>query len=92
MIAGALLLLLLINRDGLIARVLSFPPIRAIGEASFTVYLVQSFLNRQLSVSPAEAKWLVSVIASSGIGYMSYNLFEKPFYTRIKDKLARLPT
>ena len=78
LIAGILLLLLLINSEGLVSHLLSLPPIQAVGEASYCVFLVQSVIIRLLKLKDPERKWLIACIASAGIGYMSYHLFETP--------------
>ena len=86
---GVLLLLLMINSEGLIAKFFSLRPIRAVGEASYSIFLVQSVLIRLLAISDPERKWLIASIASAGIGYMSYHLFEKPLSDTVDRALKR---
>ena len=84
LVFGILFLLLMLNRDGLISKIFSWRPIRLIGEASFSMYLVQSFIIRAtVKFSSNTTKWILVSVISAGIAYMSYELFEKPVYQRL---------
>lgn len=86
---GVLLMLLMVNSGGLIAKVLSLHPLQAVGEASYSIFLVQSVLIRVLNINSPERKWVIACIASAGIGYMSYHLFEKPLSDTVDLMLKR---
>ena len=82
---GILFLLLYVNGEGLMAKLLSVKWIRTVGEASFCMYLVQSFLIRATKQMPTvPLKWLLVCVLSAGVAVMSYQLFEKPLYDRLR--------
>lgn len=78
--SGILFLLLLVNRDGITAKLLSFPVFRELGRASFGIYLVHFFFLSSLKGAGPAKEWLLICLISTGIAYTSYNLFEKPLY------------
>ena len=77
-LAGVLILLLYVNSEDAVAKVLSLRFFREIGAASYCVFLVQSVFVRIIHVASGEKLWIIVCISSSGIGYMSYHLFETP--------------
>lgn len=77
-LAGVLILLLYVNSEGTVAKILSLRFFREIGAASYCVFLVQSVFVRTIHVASREKLWIIVCLASSGIGYMSYHLFETP--------------
>ena len=82
---GLLVVLLYLNSEGLMARLLSIRPLRIIGEASFSMYLVQSFYIRALKALPSkEIKWMLVCLTAAGVAVMSWQLFEKPLYQAVR--------
>ncbi len=90
LLSGVLFLLLIVNDNGIISRILSIPVFQAIGEASLTIYLVQTFLIRAVNIKSPVRKWIIVCIASAGIGYMSYNLLEKQIYKFLNERIKKL--
>ncbi len=88
LVFGMLFLLLSINGDSLLSRLMGSRIPQAVGEASYTIYLVQSIILRCIKVSGGPGKkWLLASIISICIGYACYHLFEKPINAFIKSRI-----
>ena len=84
LISAVLVILLTINEKGLVAKILTLPVVKDLGEVSFGIYLIHFFFLGTQSTPTPEKKWLLIIVVSSGIAYMMYHLFEKKLV-----KLAR---
>lgn len=77
-LSGILILLLLINKDGLVSRIMNFKVFSIIGECSFGMYLIHMFLIPHINLSNKYKGFFALYIVSFCISYILHHLVEKP--------------
>ncbi len=89
----------LANDRGLLARLLSLPGLRSLGEASFSIFIWQlpvliltAYLFPPDSSADAVTRLVISVLAVSVVSLLSVYLFEKPVARWLRGKLIGRPT
>ncbi len=90
LIFGILILLLLLNPNGLVSRLMSFNPFAIMGKVSFTIYLVHWYIIPLFSgVANLHIKVLAVYILSLGIAVLVYLAIEKPLAVLLKTKSVK---
>jgi peptidoglycan/LPS O-acetylase OafA/YrhL len=93
-VAAGIVLLAVVEAPGALARVLSWSPLRGIGQVSYGLYLwhlpVFVAVQRYGSDWPALAQWLVALAITAAATWLSWHFVETPFL-RLKTRLRPTP-
>ncbi|MCM1468347.1 MAG: acyltransferase [Alistipes sp.] len=83
LICAALVFLVCINNQGIVAKMLSLPLLTRFGRVTYGVYLVHFFLIEFMPLPPLKQFAMVTLI-SYAIAYICYEWIEEPLYRKAK--------
>lgn len=88
LICAALVFVLAINREGIVAKVLSMPLMVRFGKATFGIYLIHFFLIEFLHVTPLKQFVFVTII-SFCVALVLFEMVEQPLYEWVRKKITK---
>lgn len=86
LICAALVFLLYVNSQGIVAKILGFPLLARFGQVTYGAYLIHFFLIEFIPLVPLK-KFVLVTLASFAMAYIAYEWIEEPLYRFIKRKL-----
>lgn len=86
LICAALVFLVFVNSQGIVAKILSLKPFICFGRVTYGAYLIHFFLIELIPLVPLKQFVLVT-LAAFAMAYIAYEWLEEPLYRYIKQKL-----
>lgn len=88
-VIGILLVLLTINRKGMVSKFLSHPILVRFGKASFGIYIMHFFMLPFLGFSSELKNFFVALVFSMCLSLVSFEMFEEPLLNYYKSKKVK---
>lgn len=88
LICAALVLLLYVNSQGIVAKILGLPVAARFGHAVYGTYLIHFFLIEFIPLQPLK-KFVLVTLASFAMAYVLYEWVEEPLYRRVKGLMEK---